>query len=267
MTASAADWSEHDLGPALRRRRRAPTSSASWRAPSTRCWTAWRPSLRHEQRLSAELSHELRTPLARIVGRDRAPRSAASARPRSAASAYAVVARSAEQMSAHPRDPDGRGARRGAARRGPQRGRRRPRPRRRRAGRRRWPSATSSSRSRHAAGPMTAGVDAEVVERIVAPLIDNAAALRARAVVLIGAVARDGRVLVLSVADDGPGVRRRGARARLRARGPRRRRQRPRRRGARPAAGAPPGPRRPAATSAPQPRDGAGATFVVDLPA
>jgi two-component system, OmpR family, heavy metal sensor histidine kinase CusS len=57
---------------------------------------------------------------------------------------------------------------------------------------------------RHPAAPMVAGVDAEVVERIVAPLIDNA--LRyARSHVLLSAVAREGAV-VLSVVDDGPGV-------------------------------------------------------------
>ena len=51
---------------------------------------------------------------------------------------------------------------------------------------------------------MMAGVDAEVVERIVAPLIDNA--LRyARSHILLSAVAREGAI-VLSVADDGPGV-------------------------------------------------------------
>ncbi len=51
---------------------------------------------------------------------------------------------------------------------------------------------------------MMAGVDAEVVERIVAPLIDNA--LRyARSRVVLAASAREGAI-VLSVADDGPGV-------------------------------------------------------------
>ena len=51
---------------------------------------------------------------------------------------------------------------------------------------------------------MMAGVDGEVVERIVAPLIDNA--LRyARSHILLSAAARDGAI-VLSVTDDGPGI-------------------------------------------------------------
>ena len=49
-----------------------------------------------------------------------------------------------------------------------------------------------------------AGVDAEVVERIVAPLIDNAVRY-ARSHILLSAAARDGAI-VLSVTDDGPGV-------------------------------------------------------------
>ena len=49
-----------------------------------------------------------------------------------------------------------------------------------------------------------AGVEGEVVERIVAPLIDNA--LRyARTRIVVSAASDDGAV-VLSVADDGPGV-------------------------------------------------------------
>ena len=51
---------------------------------------------------------------------------------------------------------------------------------------------------------MMAGVDAEVVERIVAPLLDNARRY-ARARVTLGAAARDGAIVV-AVADDGPGV-------------------------------------------------------------
>jgi two-component system, OmpR family, heavy metal sensor histidine kinase CusS len=47
-------------------------------------------------------------------------------------------------------------------------------------------------------------VDADVVERIVAPLLDNAGRY-ARSRVTLSAQAVDGRVL-LTVADDGPGV-------------------------------------------------------------
>jgi two-component system heavy metal sensor histidine kinase CusS len=51
---------------------------------------------------------------------------------------------------------------------------------------------------------LVAGVDREVVERILAPLIENARRY-ARARVRVEAAARDGRVVV-TVADDGPGI-------------------------------------------------------------
>jgi signal transduction histidine kinase len=51
---------------------------------------------------------------------------------------------------------------------------------------------------------MMAGVDAEVVERIVAPLIDNARRYASSRIVL-SAASRDGAIVV-RVADDGPGV-------------------------------------------------------------
>ena len=164
-------------------------------------------SLRHEQRLSAELSHELRTPLARIVAEiELLQRRERSAEDRN--EAYAVVARSAEQMSAiletlmaaaraEAQLDVGRSEVGGVLDRVAEG----------------WAPAVAERELelevRHPAGPMMAGVDAEVVERIVAPLIDNA--LRyARSHILLSAVAREGAI-VLSVADDGPGV---GAQAR-----------------------------------------------------
>ncbi|HEX6621274.1 MAG TPA: HAMP domain-containing protein, partial [Solirubrobacteraceae bacterium] len=66
MTASAADWSEHDLA-----QRFGVTPRPDELGELARTFDALldrvAASLRHEQRLSAELSHELRTPLARIV--------------------------------------------------------------------------------------------------------------------------------------------------------------------------------------------------------
>ena len=96
MTASAADWSEHD--PA---QRFGATPRPDELGDLARTFDALldrvAASLRHEQRLSAELSHELRTPLARIVAEiellQRRERS-----PEDRRDAYAVVARSAEQM-------------------------------------------------------------------------------------------------------------------------------------------------------------------------
>jgi len=129
-------------------------------------------SLRHEQRLSAELSHELRTPLARIVAevellqrRDRPPEDRREA--------YDLIARSAEQMS------DILETLMAAARAEAQIG----------LGRSEVGEVLArvadtwqpSLAARHLAlevqppqAPAIAGVDSEVVERIVAPLLDNA---------------------------------------------------------------------------------------------
>jgi signal transduction histidine kinase len=201
MTASAADWSEHHPG-----RRFGVTSRPDELGDLARTFDALldrvAASLRHEQRLSAELSHELRTPLARIVAeiellqrRERTPEDRRDA--------HAVIARSADQMSgiletlmaaaraeAHPQagrselghvlDTVAEG----------------------------WEPTLAGRHValevKHPAAPMMAGVDAEVVERIVAPLIDNA--LRyARSRIVLSAASHDGAV-VLSVADDGPGI-------------------------------------------------------------
>ena len=206
MTASAADWSEHDLA-----QRFGATPRPDELGELARTFDALldrvAASLRHEQRLSAELSHELRTPLARIVAEiELLQRRERSAEDRN--EAYAVVARSAEQMSgiletlmaaarAEAQLDVGRSEVGGVLDRVAEG----------------WAPAVAERELelevRHPAGPMMAGVDAEVVERIVAPLIDNA--LRyARSRVLLSAVARDGAIVV-TVADDGPGV---GAHAR-----------------------------------------------------
>jgi signal transduction histidine kinase len=155
-------------------------------------------SLRHEQRLSAELSHELRTPLARLTAelellqrRERDPAERADA--------YASIGRSARQMSeiletlmAAARADSGLDSGHcdvasvidGIARQ--------------------WPRDGAELTTRVADDTVTAGVDGEVVERILAPLLDNARRF-ARAHVELAATAAGGRVLV-TVADDGPGL-------------------------------------------------------------
>ena len=201
MTASAADWSEHD--PA---QRFGATPRPDELGDLARTFDALldrvAASLRHEQRLSAELSHELRTPLARIVAElellQRRERS-----PEERREAYALVARSAAQMSEiletlmaaaraeaqleSGRSELGRVLARIASG---------------------WTAALAEREVeldvRPPPAPMMAGVDAEVVERIVAPLLDNAGRY-ARERVILSAVARDGAIVV-TVADDGPGV-------------------------------------------------------------
>jgi signal transduction histidine kinase len=201
MTASAAHWSERDPG-----RRFGATPRPDELGDLARTFDALldrvAASLRHEQRLSAELSHELRTPLARIVAEiellQRRERS-----PEDRAEAYASVERSADQMSAiletlmaaaraEAQAPAGRSELGGvldSVAEG-------------------WAPALAQRHValevRHPSAPMMAGVDAEVVERIVAPLIDNALRF-ARTRIVLSASTGDGAV-VLSVADDGPGV-------------------------------------------------------------
>jgi signal transduction histidine kinase len=201
MTASAADWSERDLAQRFGATPR-PDELGELARTFDGLLDRVAASLRHEQRLSAELSHELRTPLARIVAEiELLQRRERSAEDRS--DAYAVVARSAEQMSAiletlmaaaraEAQLDVGRSEVGGVLDRVAEG----------------WAPALTERELelevRHPAAPMMAGVDGEVVERIVAPLIDNA--LRyARSHILLSAVAREGAV-VLSVADDGPGV-------------------------------------------------------------
>jgi signal transduction histidine kinase len=201
MTRSAAEWSERDMdrrfGPAPR-----PDELGRLAATFDALLDRLAASLRHEQRLSAELSHELRTPLAGIVAEvellQRRERS-----PEARAEALATVARSAEQMR---RILDTLMA---AAR-----------------------AETAARTGRSTLGPtleglvadwqaplaergvalevaptpggLEVGADAGVVERVIAPLLDNASR-HARSQVIIGAGRSNGRVLV-RVHDDGPGI-------------------------------------------------------------
>jgi signal transduction histidine kinase len=201
MTASATDWSAHDLA-----QRFGATPRPDELGDLARTFDALldrvAASLRHEQRLSAELSHELRTPLARIVAEvELLQRRERSAEDRT--EAYALIARSAEQMSGiletlmaaaradsqleAGRSELGRVLDRIASG---------------------WASTLAERQLelevRRPPAPMMAGVDAEVVERIVAPLLDNAGRY-ARSRVIISAVKDDGAIVV-TVADDGPGV-------------------------------------------------------------
>jgi len=201
MTASAADWSEHDLAQRFGATPR-PDELGNLARTFDALLDRVAASLRHEQRLSAELSHELRTPLARIVAEiELLQRRERSSEDRG--EAYAAVARSAEQMSAiletlmaaaraEAQIESGR-SEVGRVLDGVADG---------------WGPALAEQDLeldvQRPAAPMMAGVDAEVVERIVAPLIDNARRY-ARSRIVLSAAARDGAIVV-SVADDGPGV-------------------------------------------------------------
>jgi signal transduction histidine kinase len=201
MTRDATDWSEH--------------------APERRFGASERPdelgelartfdalldrvaaSLRHEQRLSAELSHELRTPLSRIVAEaellQRRDRPLDERR-----EAYDSIVRSAGQMSgiletlmaaarADAGLDRGRSELRavlGELRDG-------------------W-AQTCTERGvdlevEVPSTPLAVGVDADVVQRILVPVLDNAAR-HARGSVRVTTGVEGARITV-TVADDGPGV-------------------------------------------------------------
>jgi signal transduction histidine kinase len=201
MTHTAAEWSEHDLAQRFGATPR-PDELGELAQTFDALLDRVAASLRHEQRLSAELSHELRTPLARIVAEvellQRRERS-----PEDRSESHALIARSAEQMSGILETLMA------AARAEAQIG----------VGRSEvgevlarvagtWqPSLAARDvelEVRAPSAPATAGVDADVVERIVAPLLDNAARY-ARSRIVLSARAVNGAVVV-TVADDGPGV-------------------------------------------------------------
>jgi signal transduction histidine kinase len=201
MTASAQEWSTND--------------------PARRFGTSDRPdelgqmartfdglldrvaaSLRHEQRLSAELSHELRTPLSRIVAeaellqrQDRAPEDRRRA--------HASILRSAGQMSSI-LDTLMAASR---AEAGLDRGRCDVRVALRELSRTWAPAFEDRGIELQIAatpGRLDAGVDAEVFQRIAAPLLDNARRYATARVVV--EAARDNGAVVVSIVDDGPGV-------------------------------------------------------------
>ena len=201
MTCSAAEWSEYGLA-----RRFGATPRPDELGELAQTFDALldriAASLRHEQRLSAELSHELRTPLARIVAEvellQRRERS-----PEDRGESHALIAKAAEHMSGILETL--MAAARAEANAG--------------AGRSEvgevlarvadtWqPSLAARDLELEVQPPIapaTGGVDADVVERIVAPLLDNAGRY-ARSRVTLSARATNGRVL-LTVADDGPGI-------------------------------------------------------------
>jgi signal transduction histidine kinase len=200
MTRTAADWSAHEPDRRFGSDRR-PDELGELARTFDDLLDRVAASLRHEQRLSAELSHELRTPLARIVGQvellQRRDRSAGERR-----EALDAIGRSADQMS-NILETLMATARADA---GLDRGR----------------VQLAEALSRMAEewrpalarrgvelvveppGDLVAGVDAEVVERIIAPMLDNATRMARRRVVVSAARAPDG--VSIFVSDDGPGV-------------------------------------------------------------
>ena len=201
MTRTAAHWGERAIGKRFGSERR-PDELGELAGTFDALLDRVSASLRHEQRLSAELSHELRTPLARILAemellgrRERSPEE----RDR----AYEVVVRSAEQMNriletllaaarAETEVAPGRSDV-GAALTNL---------------REAWEPAITDHGARldvrMPRGPLPVGLDADIVERVVAPLLDNASRY-ATSIVTVAAARSNGQIQV-RVHDDGPGV-------------------------------------------------------------
>jgi signal transduction histidine kinase len=197
MSALAADWSEHQITKRFGTSGR-PAELADLAANLDALLDRLAAVLHHEQQLSAELSHELRTPLARIT----AETELLLNRPRSIAeqqAAHTVIADSAGQMGeiletllstarAGIAEPPGRcdlaEVVPAMANRGSSHGR--------------------PIRVVQGPGQRMAGVPAEIVERILTPILENAGRYAATGVtVTVEPVDRSVQIIV---ADDGPGI-------------------------------------------------------------
>jgi two-component system OmpR family sensor kinase len=202
MTRAAADWGEHDLD---RRFALGEPRDELTRLASTfdRLLDRLAASLRREQRFSAELSHELRTPLANLA----AEAEVALRRERSPTDyrdSLLAIRHSAEQMSRTLEALIGAARTEAGAARGTSDAAQ--------AARR----AVEASAGRRDDGiavevvtpprRVRVGADAEIVERVLAPLIENGRR-HARSAVSVEVVAGNGAGAAFLVADDGPGVR------------------------------------------------------------
>ncbi|MGW5349791.1 sensor histidine kinase [Streptomyces sp. NPDC004031] len=197
MSAQAAEWSEHGVSRRFGTHRR-PRELAHLAGNLDGLLDRLAALVRHEQQLTAELSHELRTPLARIT----AEAEWLTARPRSRAeqaASHEAIAASAAAMAqicqALLAD-----ARAGTA----DPGRCAPAEVAASLARRRAEAAPGAVPVTVTGGPVTADVPAALVERILTPLLDNAARYSSREI-LVECVPAQGGARV-HVSDDGPGV-------------------------------------------------------------
>jgi signal transduction histidine kinase len=201
MTRQAAEWSDHDLD---QRFALGPPHDELTELAATLDGLLDRvaASLRHERRFSAELSHELRTPLARVVAeselalrRDREPEEYREA--------LEVVRRSADQLS---RTVDAlvaaarfeAGGDVGLANAGD-------------VAASAAAACAGLAASREVAvevvphaGALRIGVDPDLAERILQPVVENACRYGSSRVQVN--VARENSSVVFAIDDDGPGV-------------------------------------------------------------
>jgi signal transduction histidine kinase len=201
MTRAATDWSEHE--PDRRFARGEPHDElTSLAATLDSLLERLALSLQREQRFSAEMSHELRTPLARV----QAEVELALARERTPAEhreALEAIGRSAEQMT---RTVDALVA---AARTAssPVRGSADAREtiaRAIEATRRTSGDEVVVPRLEAPRSDIRIAADGDVVERIVAPLLENASRHASSDATVT--VSRNGQSVLITVTDDGPGI-------------------------------------------------------------
>ncbi|HEV7460122.1 MAG TPA: HAMP domain-containing sensor histidine kinase [Solirubrobacteraceae bacterium] len=200
MTQQAAEWSEHDLDRrfGLGEPRDELTELA---ATLDRLLERLAAGLRHEQRFSAELSHELRTPLSRLSARAELALRHPRDEPGYRESLTAILEDAAQMTRAV--DALVAAARSEAGPRGTSDAR---------AAADRAVSTCAPLAERRnvaleldapAAGPRV-GVDADLIERILSPLVENACRYGDSSVRV--SVRADDGVVVFDVIDDGPGV-------------------------------------------------------------
>jgi signal transduction histidine kinase len=200
MTRAAADWSAHDharrFGPGPR-----PDELGELAATFDALLDRLAASLRHEQRLSAELSHELRTPLARIA----AEAELLGRRARSAEEVeegLRAIASNADEMGAI-LETLMKAARADA---GLELGRAALGPLLDRIAARWRPALAARGIALEVAAPagVDVGVDAEFAERILTPLLHNAERHAAARVWLSAEHTQS--AVVIHLDDDGPGI-------------------------------------------------------------
>lgn len=200
MTRAAADWSAHDherrFGPGPRHNELGELAG-TFDALLGRLAA----SLRHEQRLSAELSHELRTPLARIAAETELLRRRARS-PQELQEGLHAIALNADEMAAI-LDTLMKAAR---AEAGLERGRAALRPLLDRLAARWQPQLAARGIALDIVAPtdLDISVDAEVAERILTPLLHNSERHAATRVSL--SAERAGTTVVVYLDDDGPGI-------------------------------------------------------------
>jgi signal transduction histidine kinase len=201
MTRSADDWGAHDLdrrfGDADR-----PDELGQLAATFDRLLDRVATSLRHEQRLSAELSHELRTPLSRVIAeselalrRERTPEEYRASLELVHASARqlsgivdALVSAARHEAGGVQGTADATAAATGAI-----------------------DACAPLAEERRIQvelveppRPLRVGADAELVERILQPVVENACRYGRHAALV--RIARSGNRVSFEVEDDGPGL-------------------------------------------------------------